>query len=158
MPFEQYAQVKLDHVQPIFALRKKHHLCKHHLDYLHIHANSLHLENSWVFRSESSFSSPKLASLASLNSEFFCVFLEKKIAPKSFLRVCWVNGCWNGSPKRWEVGGIVHPPIGRKNATYIPLIVLAEPGGWKMLPTYHLLGEPFQQPLIEGGVLWLRCA
>ena len=27
------------------------------------------------------------------------------------------------------VGGIVHPPSGRKNTTYIPLIVLAEPGG-----------------------------
>ena len=37
--------------------------------------------------------------------------------------------------------------LGRKNATYIPLIVLAEPGGPHMLPTYHLLGEPFQQPL-----------
>ena len=27
-----------------------------------------------------------------------------------------------------------NPPIGRKNTTCIPLIVLAEPGGWKMLP------------------------
>ena len=31
----------------------------------------------------------------------------------------------SGSPKRWYIGGIVHPPIGRKNTTYIPLIVLA---------------------------------
>ena len=52
-----------------------------------------------------------------------------------------INGCWNGSPKRWEKGGIVHPPIGRKNTTYIRLIVLAEPGGVKNA-TYHLLGEP----------------
>ena len=45
-------------------------------------------------------------------------------------------------PLKGGLGGIVHPPIGRKNATYIPLIVLAEPGGWKMLPAAHLLGEP----------------
>ena len=34
------------------------------------------------------------------------------------------------------VGGIAHPPIGRFFTTYIPvpLIVLAEPGGSKMLP------------------------
>ena len=37
-------------------------------------------------------------------------------------------------PLKGGIGGIVHPPIGRKNTTYIPLIVLAEPGGWKMLP------------------------
>ena len=28
-------------------------------------------------------------------------------------------------PLKGGIGGIVHPPIGRKNATYIPLIVLA---------------------------------
>ena len=28
-------------------------------------------------------------------------------------------------PVKGGIGGIVHPPIGRKNATYIPLIVLA---------------------------------
>ena len=28
-------------------------------------------------------------------------------------------------PLKGEIGGIVHPPIGRKNTTYIPLIVLA---------------------------------
>ena len=32
-------------------------------------------------------------------------------------------------PVKGGIGGIVHPPIGRKNTTYIPLIVLAEPGG-----------------------------
>ena len=48
----------------------------------------------------------------------------------------------SGSPKfGGMVGGmVVHPPIGRKNTTYIPLIVLAEPGG--LYATYHLLGEP----------------
>ena len=56
-------------------------------------------------------------------------------------------GCWNGSPKRWVVGGIVHPPIGRKNTTYIPLIVLAEPGGWKMLPIPPFRGTSI--PTIE---------
>ena len=35
----------------------------------------------------------------------------------------------SGSPFQGGIGGIVHPLIGRKNATYIPLIVLAEPGG-----------------------------
>ena len=39
-------------------------------------------------------------------------------------------------------GGIVHPPIGKKNTTYIPLIVLAEPGGLYATYKYHLLGEP----------------
>ena len=43
-------------------------------------------------------------------------------------------------PLKGGTGGIVHPPIGRKNTTYIPLIVLAEPGG--LYATYHLLGEP----------------
>ena len=46
----------------------------------------------------------------------------------------------SGSPKRWYIGGIVHPPIGRKNTTYIPLIVLAFRGVKNA--TYHLLGEP----------------
>ena len=32
-------------------------------------------------------------------------------------------------PLKGGLGGIFDPPIGRKNATYIPLIVLAEPGG-----------------------------
>ena len=32
-------------------------------------------------------------------------------------------------PLTGGIGSIVHPPIGRKNTTYIPLIVLAEPGG-----------------------------
>ena len=47
-----------------------------------------------------------------------------------------VNGWPSGSPKRWDGigGGIVHPPIGRKNTTYIPLIGLAFWGGY-MLPT-----------------------
>ena len=43
-------------------------------------------------------------------------------------------------PLKGGIGSIVHPPIGRKNTTYIPLIVLAEPGG--LYGTYHLLGEP----------------
>ncbi len=37
-------------------------------------------------------------------------------------------------PLKGGIGGIVHPPIGRFFTTYIPRIVLAEPGGWKMLP------------------------
>ena len=38
---------------------------------------------------------------------------------------------------------------------YIPLIVLAEPGGWKMLPIPPNLGEPASQPLILGsGLRW----
>ena len=32
-------------------------------------------------------------------------------------------------PLKGGIGGIVHPSIGRKYTTYIPLIVLAEPGG-----------------------------
>ena len=43
-------------------------------------------------------------------------------------------------PLKGGIGGIVHPPIGRKNATYIPLIVLAFWGVKNA--TYHLLGEP----------------
>ena len=50
-------------------------------------------------------------------------------------------------PLKGGIGGIVHPPIGRKYTTYIPLIVLAFWGGEKFY-RYHLLGEPFQQPLI----------
>ncbi len=42
--------------------------------------------------------------------------------------------------KRWVVGGIVHPPSGRKNTTYIPLIVVAFV--WGLYNPYHLLGEP----------------
>ena len=41
-------------------------------------------------------------------------------------------------PVKGGIGGIVHPPIGRKNTTYIPLIVLAF---WGVI-CYHLLGEP----------------
>ena len=38
-------------------------------------------------------------------------------------------------PLKGGIGGIVHPPIGRKNATYIlPSVGLCA--------TYHLLGEP----------------
>ena len=41
------------------------------------------------------------------------------------------------------IGGIVHPPIGRFFfTTYIPLIVLAEPGGLYYATGSHLLGEP----------------
>ena len=43
-------------------------------------------------------------------------------------------------PVKGGMGSKVHPPIGRKNATYITLIVLAEPGG--LYATYHLLREP----------------
>ena len=37
-------------------------------------------------------------------------------------------------PLKGGIGGIVHPPIGRKYTTYIPLIVLAFFWGWNMLP------------------------
>ena len=53
----------------------------------------------------------------------------------------------SGSRKRWYIGGIFDPPIGRKNTTYIPLIVLAEPGGWKMLRTTFYGNQ--KQPLIK---------
>ena len=43
-------------------------------------------------------------------------------------------------PLKGGIGGIVHPPIGRFFTTYIPHIVLAEPG--ELYATYHLLGEP----------------
>ena len=43
-------------------------------------------------------------------------------------------------PVKSRIGGIVHPPIGRKNTTYIPLIGLAFWGG--LYATYHLLREP----------------
>ena len=45
-------------------------------------------------------------------------------------------------PLTGGIGSIVHPPIGRKNTTYIPLIVLAEPGGGPICYRSHLLGEP----------------
>ena len=49
-------------------------------------------------------------------------------------------------PLKGDIGGIVHPPIGRKNTTYIPLIVLAEPGGlYATDPTFY--GNQKQQPL-----------
>ena len=51
-------------------------------------------------------------------------------------------------PLKGGIGGIVHPPIGSKNTTYIPLIVLAF---WGVICyRSHLLGEPFQQPLTRG--------
>ena len=49
-----------------------------------------------------------------------------------------------------SVGSVAyHPPIGRKNTTYIPLIVLAEPGGWKMRPTDPTFEGNQKQPLIK---------
>ena len=42
--------------------------------------------------------------------------------------------------KGGEVGGIVHPQKKTVYTIYIPLIVLAEPGG--LYATYHLLREP----------------
>ena len=52
------------------------------------------------------------------------------------------NGCfWFPMvPLKGGIGGIVHPPIGRKNTTYIPLIYILPSGG--LYATYHLLGEP----------------
>ena len=44
-----------------------------------------------------------------------------------------------------------NPPIGRKNTTYIPLIVLAFLGVKNATDLPPLLGEPFQQPLISPG-------
>ena len=43
-------------------------------------------------------------------------------------------------PLKGGIGGIVHPPIGRKNATSIPRIVLAVWGVKNA--TYHPLQEP----------------
>ena len=42
-------------------------------------------------------------------------------------------------PLKGGIGSIVHPPIGRKNATYIPLIVLAFV--WGLYNPYHPLQE-----------------
>ena len=50
----------------------------------------------------------------------------------------------SGSPKRWDRWHSPSPNWQVCHTTYIPLIVLAEPGG--LYATYHLLGEPFQQP------------
>ncbi len=48
-------------------------------------------------------------------------------------------------PLKRGIGGQVHPPIGRKNTTYIPLIVLAF---WGVICyRSHLLGEPDSQPI-----------
>ena len=53
-------------------------------------------------------------------------------------------------PVKGGIGGIVHPPIGRKNTTYIPLIVLAFWGVKKS--TYHLLREP--ETTIDFMLFW----
>ena len=43
-------------------------------------------------------------------------------------------------PLTGGIGGIVHPPSGRKDTTYIPLVVLAF---WGVICYWsHLLGEP----------------
>ena len=48
---------------------------------------------------------------------------------------------FSGSERKgWVVGSIVHPPIGRKNTTYITLIVLAFV--WGLYNPYHSLQEP----------------
>ena len=44
----------------------------------------------------------------------------------------------SGSPKRWDRWYII--PQLAVYTTYIPLIVLAEPGGWKMLPIPPFMG------------------
>ena len=41
----------------------------------------------------------------------------------------------SGSPKRWDRWHSPSPNWQESHTTYIPLIVLAKPGGWKMLPT-----------------------
>ena len=50
------------------------------------------------------------------------------------------------------IGSIFHPTGSARTIsgifrgmTYLPI------GGWTMPPTYHLLGEPFQQPLTANG-------
>ena len=66
----------------------------------------------------------------------------------------WFNGCWNGSPKRWDRWLIIHPPIGRKNTTYIPLKKsLPNLGGEECyLPTYL---PPFRGT-ISTTIDWLK--
>ena len=59
-------------------------------------------------------------------------------------------------PLKGGIGGIVHPPIGRKNATYISLIVLAKPGGWKMLPIPPFRGTRNNHWLGFAWVVFLR--
>ena len=49
-------------------------------------------------------------------------------------------------PLKGGIGSIVHPPIGRKNTTYIPLTVLAFWGVLCYLS--HLLWEPASKPLV----------
>ena len=55
-----------------------------------------------------------------------------------------------GSLNRWYRWFII-PPIGRKNATYIPLIVLDYLGDY-ISPIYHLLREPSKQLLKSPGL------
>ena len=53
-------------------------------------------------------------------------------------RFFWVKGQWLFLvPLKGGIGGIVHPPIGRKNATYIPLI-------YCLLGDYMLPIPPFR--------------
>ena len=49
-------------------------------------------------------------------------------------------------PAKGGIGGIVHPPIARKNTTYIPLIILPSAG---VYATYHLLREPESETTID---------
>ena len=71
----------------------------------------------------------------------------------SNLELEWIKESMVGNlvPLRGGLGGIVHPPIGRKNTTYIPLIVLAF---WGVLyatdPTFY---RNLKNPLKEMGVL-----
>ncbi len=44
-------------------------------------------------------------------------------------------------PVKGGIGSIVHPPIGRKNTTYIPLIIYCRTWG-VICYRSHLLGEP----------------
>ena len=48
--------------------------------------------------------------------------------------VPWINGCWNGSPKRWDRWHSPSPNWQVCHTTYIHLylIVLAEPGGFQV--------------------------
>ena len=59
-------------------------------------------------------------------------------------------------PLKGGIGSIVHPPIGRKNTTYMPLIVLAFV--WGLYNPYHPLQEPENSTEVSGYIINLSIA
>ena len=76
-----------------------------------------------------------------------CRLRKQYLCWRKKCRSAWMN-LFGGNSCQWlflvplkglkgGIGSIVHPTIGRKNTTYIPLIVLAEPGGWYICYRSH---------------------